>query len=282
MPRADLRIDVPMVLVPVHVITPLGASVTTLKQENFKLFEDNVEQTIRAFAKEDAPVSVGLLFDTSGSMRTKIRKAVDAAAEFFRSANPEDEFFLVEFNERPKLTVPFTHDSDDVYGRLARARPSGRTSLYDALSLALAEMKNAHNLRKAIVIVSDGGDNHSRHTEKQIMAALREVDVQLYAMGIFEPDDAKLTPEERNGPEILEELADETGGRNFTVDKLDDLQGVCAQISRELRTQYLLGYSPANATRDGKYRRVKVSLVATGNMPPLKPYYRLGYTAPLN
>jgi Ca-activated chloride channel family protein len=282
MPRADLRVDVPLVLVPVHVITPLGASVTTLKQENFRLFEDNVAQTIRAFVKEDAPVSVGLLFDTSGSMRTKIRKAVDAAAEFFKSSNPEDEFFLVEFNERPKLTVPFTQDSADVYERLARARPSGRTSLYDALSLALAEMKSAHNLRKAIVIVSDGGDNHSHHTEKQILSALREVDVQIYALGIFEPEDAKLTPEERNGPEVLEELAGETGGRNFTVDKLDDLQSVCAQIGRELRTQYLLGYSPLNAVRDGKYRRVKVSLVSTENLPPLKPYYRLGYTAPLN
>src|ERR1039457_1235647 len=283
MPRVDLRVDVPLVLVPVHVITLLGASVTTLKRDNFRLFEDNVEQTIGAFVKEDAPVSVGLLFDTSGSMRNKMRKSVDAASEFFKSANPEDEFFLIEFSEHPKLTVPFTHDADDVYGRLARAKPSGRTSLFDALSLALKEMKSAHNLRKAIVIVSDGGDNHSRRTERQIKDALREEDVQIYAMGIFDPDDStRLTPEERNGPQVLEELAEETGGRNFTVDKLDDLAGVCVQISHELRTQYLLGYSPVNAERDGKYRRVKVSLVATGNLPPLKPYYRLGYTAPLN
>src|ERR1039457_4834318 len=257
MPRVDLRVDVPLVLVPVHVITLLVASVTTLKRENFRLFEDNVEQTIGAFVKEDAPVSVGLLFDTSGSMRNKMRKSVDAASEFFKSANPEDEFFLIEFSEHPKLTVPFTHDADDVYGRLARARPSGRTSLFDALSLALKEMKSAHNLRKAIVIVSDGGGNHSRRT-------------------------ARHTAEGRTGPEVLEELAEETGGRILTVDKLDDLAGVCVQISHELRTQYLLGYSPVNAERDGKYRRVRVSLVATGNLPPLKPYYRLGYTAPLN
>ncbi len=282
MPRADMRVDVPLVLIPVHVTTPLGASVTTLKQENFRLFEDNVEQAIRAFAKEDAPVSIGLLFDTSGSMRHKMRKSVDAAAEFIKSANPEDEFFLIEFNERPKLTVPFTPDADDVYSRLARARPSGRTALFDAIHLALTEMKQAHNLRKAIVILSDGGDNHSRHTERQIKEALRETDVQIYSMGIFDRDDSKLTPEEKNGPEVLEELAAETGGKNFTVDKLDDLAGVCVQISRELRTQYLLGYSPLNAVRDGKYRRVKVSLVATENLPPLKPYYRLGYTAPLN
>src|SRR5258708_804588 len=174
MPRADMRVDVPLVLIPVHVTTPLGASVTTLKQENFRLFEDNVEQAIRAFAKEDAPVSIGLLFDTSGSMRHKMRKSVDAAAEFIKSANPEDEFFLIEFNERPKLTVPFTPDADDVYSRLARARPSGRTALFDAINLALTAMKQAHNLRKAIVILSDGGDNHSRHTERQIKKALRE------------------------------------------------------------------------------------------------------------
>src|SRR5260370_29615933 len=178
MPRADLRVDVPLVLIPVHVTTPLGTSVTTLNQENFRLFEDSVEQTIRAFAKEDAPVSIGLLFDTSGSMRNKMRKSVDAASELFKSANPEDEFFLIELNERPKLTVPFTPDADDVYSRLARARPSGRTALFDAIHLALTEMKQAHNLRKAIVILSDGGDNHSRHTERQIKDALREEDVQ--------------------------------------------------------------------------------------------------------
>lgn len=282
MPRADLRVDVPLVLIPVHVTTPLGTSVTTLKQENFRLFEDNVEQTIRAFAQEDAPVSIGLLFDMSGSMRNKMRKSVDAAAEFFKSANSEDEFFLIQFNERAKLAVPFTTDADEVYQRLARAKPSGRTALFDAINVALAEMKKARNLRKALVILSDGGDNHSRHTERQIKEALREEDVQIYSMGIFEADDSKLSPEEKNGPQVLEELAAETGGRNFTVDKLDDLAGVCVQISRELRTQYLLGYSPQNAVRDGKYRRVKVSLVETETFPPLRPYYRLGYTAPVN
>jgi len=280
MPRADLRVDVPLVLVPVHVITPLGASVTDLTRDNFKLFEDNVEQAIRTFSKEDAPVSVGLLFDISGSMRTKMRKAVDAAAEFFKSANPQDEFFLIEFSDRPKMTVPFTRDSDELYERLARSKPFGRTSLYDAMDLALAEMKKANNLRKAIVIVSDGGDNHSRHTLRQIRSAIREVDVQVYSMGIFEADDAKLTPEEKNGPEVLEDLAQESGGRSFIVDKLDDLRSTCAKISDELRSEYMLGYMPENAVRDGKYRRVKISLVSTGKS--LKPYYRLGYTAPIN
>jgi Ca-activated chloride channel family protein len=158
----------------------------------------------------------------------------------------------------------------------------GRTSLLDALHMAMAQMKNARNLRKAIVLLSDGGDNHSRHTETEIKRAIHEADVQIYAMGIFDRNDSPKRPlEERNGPRLLTDLADETGGRQFPVEELGDLPSICVRISNELRDQYLLGYSPTNATLDGKYRRVKVVLAAPGGTPPLRVRHRVGYYAPL-
>ena len=281
-PHADLRVDVPLILIPVHVTTSLGTSVTDLRQENFRVFEDGVEQPVTNFAKEDAPVSIGMVFDSSGSMHTKIHKSSEAAAAFFKTANPEDEFFLVEFNDRPKLSVPFTRDSDEIYNRIARVRAVGRTSLLDAIHMALAQMKHAHNLRKAIIIFSDGGDNRSRYTEREVKEAMLESDVQVYAMGIFDPSDSrKLTREELDGPQLLTDLAEETGGKHFPVDHLDDLPKVCDRIGNELRNQYLLGYMSANTARDGRYRQIKVLLTNTGSRPQLKPFYRQGYYAPL-
>lgn len=279
--RARLRVDSELVLIPVHVTTPGGSSVTNLSRENFRVFEDDVEQKITHFAKDDAAVSIGLLFDASGSMQNKMRKSSEAAATFFKTANPEDEFFLVEFNERPRLAVPFTSDSDEIYKRIVRTRPFGRTSLLDAIHLALAQMKNARNLRKAIVIFSDGGDNRSRYSCSEIKNATLESDVQVYAMGIFdEQSSRKLTPEEQNGPGLLDDLADYTGGRLYRVNNLDDLPEIGARIGNELRNQYLLGYSPSNSARDGKYRRVKLQLIAPSDMPNLRTYYRHGYHAP--
>jgi Ca-activated chloride channel homolog len=281
-PRADLRVDVPLILIPVHVTTALGTSVTDLRQENFRVFEDGVEQPVTNFAKEDAPVSIGIVFDSSGSMNTKIRKSSEAAQAFFKIANPEDEFFLVEFNDRPKLLVPFTRDSDEIYNRIARIRAVGRTSLLDAIQMALGQMKHAHNLRKAIIVFSDGGDNRSRFTEREVKRDMLESDVQVYAMGIFDLEGGrKLTREELDGPRLLTELAEETGGKNFPVDHLDDLPKVCDRIGNELRNQYLLGYMPANAARDGRYRQIKVVLANTAGRPQLKPFYRQGYYAPL-
>jgi Ca-activated chloride channel homolog len=280
-PIADLRVDVPLVEIPVHVTTPLGASVTNLKKENFRVFEDGVEQEITHFTMDDAPLSIGLVFDSSGSMAHKIRKSSEAAAAFFKTANFDDEFFLVEFNEKPKLEVPFTRNSDEIYKHIVRAKAMGRTSLLDAIRLSLVQMKNAQHLRKAVVIFSDGGDNRSRYTETEVMEAMREADVQVYAMGIFDLDSSrKATPEERNGPRLLDSLAEETGGRHFPVQNLEDLPAVCARIGNELRNQYLLGYAPTNAGQDGKYRRVKVVLKDPENTPPLHAYHRQGYYAP--
>jgi len=280
-PAVDLRVDVPLVLIPVHVTTSLGKSVINLSQDSFHIFEDGVEQKITHFAAEDAPISIGFLFDASGSMRNKIRKSSEAAAAFFRMANADDEFFLIEFNERPKLAIPFTRDAEAIYKYILHTKAVGRTSLLDAIQLALGQMKRAKNLRKAIVIVSDGGDNRSRYTESEIKMAMREADVQVYAMGIFDPEDVpKRTPEERNGPKLLDELAFETGGHHYPVKNLDDLPAVCERIGSDLRNEYLVGYAPANGEQDGSYRKVKVTMTPPPEMPPLRAHNRQGYYAP--
>jgi Ca-activated chloride channel family protein len=277
--RANLRSDSSLVVIPAWVSTASGAPVTTLDKENFHVMEDNVEQPISYFIKDDAPLSIGLLFDSSGSMRDKIGIASESVAEFFKTANTEDEFFLVEFNDSAKLTVPFTPDSDEIYRRIAGTKPSGRTSLLDAIGVALKHMKKARHARKAIVIISDGGDNWSWHTARQIRGSLIESDVQLYAMGIFDPHLSSRSPvENRNGPSLLDELAGQTGGRQYPVGNLDDLPAISAKIGNGLRNEYLLGYYAADS-RDGKYHHVKVNLALPENTPPLRANYRRGYYA---
>jgi Ca-activated chloride channel homolog len=278
---AYLRVDSALVQIPVHVTNFYGTPITDLTKDAFHIFEDDVEQKITHFSTEDAPVSVALVFDTSGSMENKMQKACEAVTTFVNTANPEDEFLLIEFSERAKLKIPFTHDSGEIYRKIAGTRPFGRTSLLDAIHLATEQMKKAHNLRKAIVVLSDGGDNRSRYTESEVKNALLESDVQVYAMGIFDPEKSrKRTPEEAKGPGLLDELAEETGGRMYVVDNLDDLEAISERISTELRDQYLLGYSPRNDSRDGKYRHVKVKLTPPAGMSNLRTYFRHGYYAP--
>jgi VWFA-related protein len=277
----DIRVDTSLVLVPAQVTNVFGTPITDLHKEDFKVFEDGVEQSIRNFSFEDAPLSIGLLYDISGSMRNKMKKATEATAAFFKTSNPQDEFFLIEFSDRPKLTVPFTSDPDEVYDRIAHAHPFGRTSLLDAIHMAVVQMKHARNTRKALVIVSDGGDNRSRHTEREIKNAMLESDVQVYAMGIFDPGDAPKQPvEEQRGPKLLEELADQSGGREYPVTSLDDLPSISARIGNQLRNQYLLGYSPANPERDGKYRVIKLTVTPQAAIPDLRLSYRHGYYSP--
>jgi Ca-activated chloride channel family protein len=280
-PQAALRTDSSLVVIPAWVTTAAGASVTSLNQENFRVTEDDVEQKIAYFIKDDAPLSIGLLFDISGSMRNKMEKASESVSAFFKTANTEDEFFLVEFSDRAKLTIPFTPDSDEIYSRVARTKPFGRTSLLDAIDVGLKHMKKARHSRKAIVIISDGGDNWSWHTARQIRGALLESDVQLYAMGIFDPELASSPAENRNGPALLDELAGQTGGRHYPVGDLNDLPAISAKIGTDLRNEYLLGYYAADS-RDGKYHRVKVKLALPDGAPPLRANYRRGYFASSN
>lgn len=275
---AAYRVDSALVLIPVHVTTALGASVDSLERENFRLFENDQEQDVSVFAHDDAPISIGLLFDASGSMKNKREKVAEAAAAFLKTANKDDEFFLVAFNDRAKLALPFTSDTQEVYSRIVSIKPFGKTSLLDAVSLGIRHMKHARRARKALVILSDGGDNWSRHGRREVEYALLESDVQVYAMGIFDSDLATRHPqEERDGPALLDNLALQTGGRLYSVSDIATLPAISERISRELRSQYLLGYRPRHPPQPGKYRRVQVKLSLPPEMPPLRAYYRQGY-----
>jgi VWFA-related protein len=279
--RGNIRVDSTLVLIPVTVTDPLNRFVTGLERENFRLFEDKSEQKVTHFASEDAPLSVGLVFDTSGSMGSKLDKSRQAVGQFFKTANPEDEFFLIQFNDRPEVVVDFTTRVEEIQNRLTFTQSKGRTALLDAVYMALHKMKKAKNPRKALLIISDGGDNSSRYTESEIKKLVQEADVQIYAIGIFEPMASRgRTPEEMTGPSLLSEIAEQTGGRHFPVDNLNELPDVAAKIGMELRNQYILGYTPTNQARDGKYRRVQVKLVQPRGLPALRAGWRLGYYAP--
>jgi Ca-activated chloride channel homolog len=280
-PPNVLRVDSSLVQVPVHVTTEAGTVVTNLGKESFQLFEDDIEQTIASLAVEDAPLSIGFLFDASASMKNKMEKASEAAAAFFRTANPEDEFFLVQFGGRVKLAVPFTPNWEDLYQRIVHTRPYGQTPLFDAVHLAIKEMKNARHARKALIILSDGGDNWSHLSFPALRNALSESDVQVYAMGVFDEDFTHSHPaEERRGPFILDQLALDTGGRHLPVAQLADLPAISARISAELRHEYLVGYYSNNARHDGKYRQIRVNVLTPNEGPRLRRYYRRGYYAP--
>jgi Ca-activated chloride channel homolog len=279
-PPSTLRADLNLVLVPVSVCDPTNKPVTGLEREHFKIFDDRVEQTLTQFAMDDEPVAVGLVFDISGSMGPKLRTARLAASQFFRTANPEDEFFLVEFNDTPKLVTPLTADFEEIQNQLTFAQSKGRTALLDAIMLAMHEMKKSTKKRKALLIISDGGDNSSRYTEGEIRSAVRESDVIIYAIGVYEPFGGRgRTPEESSGPGLLTDLAEQTGGRHFPAD-LNELPDISAKIGIELRNRYVLGYSPTSVVRDGRYHKVEVKVVQPKGLPKLTAHWRTGYFAP--
>jgi Ca-activated chloride channel family protein len=237
---AELRVDTALVQVNVTVSDSLNHLVAGLKKEHFRLFEDKVEQTILHCSSEDVPLSIGLVFDTSASMGPKLQKSREATAQFFKTANPRDEFFLIEFNDRPQLILPFTTDTEEIQNRLAFARASGNTALLDSLYVAVNEMKKAHNPRKAILIISDGGDNNSRYTEREVKNAVRESDIEIYGIGIFEPMTSRgRTPEELTGPGLLSGIAEWTGGRTYAVDDRYELADIAAKIG--LTPEELMG-----------------------------------------
>lgn len=277
-----LRADTTLVLIPVGVTDKLNRFVVGLGKENFKLLEDGKEQKITVFSGEDAALSIGILVDTSGSMDVKLSRSRQAAREFLKTMNQQDEGFLVEFNDSVEMIHPFTNQFNEIDENLDKMQPKGLTALFDALHAALREMKHAKNPRKALLLISDGGENHSRYTATDISEVVREADVQIYAIGVFEPT-LKIgrTREEKSGPELLAEITDQTGGRAYPARSLADLPALAAKVGIELRNQYVLGYSPANHDRDGSYRTVKVQLAAPPGLPGLKAAWRLGYYAPI-
>ncbi len=273
-----MRVDVDLVLVPVTITDPMNRLVTGLEKENFQLYEGSSSQEIRSFSSEDAPVSLGVIFDSSGSMSSKMDRAKEAVIEFFKTANPQDEFFMISFSDAPEEVADFTSSVDEIQNRLVFAIPKHRTALLDAIYMGVSKMRQAKYAKKALLIISDGGDNHSRYTEGEIKALVKEADVMIYAIGIY--DRYASATEERLGPQLLSDITELTGGRAFTIDNPNDLGDVATKIGVELRNQYVLGYRPTKVVRDGKWRKIKVKLLPPKGLPPLRVYARTGYYAP--
>jgi VWFA-related protein len=275
------KADSTLVLIPVSVTDPSNRFVLGLRPQDFQILEDGVEQKIVNLSGEDTPLSIGLLYDRSGSMGDKQQTARQALGQFLKTMNRSDEAFLVDFADEAAVAQSFTSRIEDLDLKLAFLQPGGLTALLDAVHLGLHEMKSARNPRKALLIVSDGGDNHSHYTAKEIQGLVREADVQIYAMGVFEPSiSLGLSTEEVSGPRLLAEISEQTGGRAFSATAASDLPGVAARIGIELRNQYVLAYQPSNQEKDGKYRRVEVRVTPQTGLPALKAHWRLGYYAP--
>jgi len=280
-PGGTIHFDVDLALINVTVTDPYNRLVTGLEPDNFRVFEDSIEQEVVTFSAEDVPISIGVIFDFSGSMANKVAKAREAAIQFFKTANPQDEFFLVSFNERAELTSSFTNSVEDLQSRMLLTAPKGRTALLDAIYLGLSQMRGAHNAKRALLILSDGGDNHSRYNESDIKRLVKEADTQLYAIGIFDPLGYRnRSPEELSGPSLLSEVTEMTGGRVFAVEKLDELPDIASKIGMELRNQYVLGYRPSNKVHDARWRKLKIKLRAPKGLPPLSVFSKTGYYAP--
>jgi Ca-activated chloride channel homolog len=277
----SVHIDVELALVNVTVTDPYNRLVTGLDLDNFRVFEDNVEQEVVTFSSEDVPISIGVILDLSGSMSNKTGNAKEAAIQFFKISNPQDEFFLIGFNEHAELLSPFTDNTEDLQSRILTASSKGRTALLDAIYLGLSEMRGAHHAKRALLIISDGGDNSSRYNEKDIKRLVREADTQLYSIGIFDPYEYRgRTLEELNGPSLLSEVTELTGGRAFSVENLNELPDIAGKIGTELRNQYVLGYRPSNKSHDARWRKIKIKLRAPKGLPPLTAYAKTGYYAP--
>jgi len=273
-----MKVNVNLVLLPVTITDFMNRPVIGLEKDNFKVFEGKELQDIRHFSGEDIPVSLGVIFDTSGSMSSKIDRAREAVVEFLKTANPEDEFFMIAFSDEPQQLSDFTNSVEDIQGRLLYTIPKGRTALLDAIYLGIEKMRQAKYQKKALLIISDGGDNRSRYAEGEIRNLVKEADVLIYAIGIY--DNYFPTEEERLGPQLLDDIAQITGGRAFTVENPNDLEDVAKKIGIELRNQYVLGYRPKNFAHDGKWHKVNVKLVLPKGLPPLQVHAKMGYYAP--
>jgi Ca-activated chloride channel homolog len=272
--HVNLRIDATLVLVPVEVSDALNRPVSGLEKENFHVFDDKVEQKIVSFAMEDDPIAVGLVFDVSGSMVQDIPQARRAASTFFKTANPEDEFCMVALASEAKLVVPLTTRPGDIDNQLMFTKPGGSTALLDGIYLALNEVRKSKKLRKALVIISDGGDNNSRYTEVEVRNAIRETDTLIYAIGVF----GNGMGSNYSDQQVLTTMTKESGGRlfptngNFIADFAD-------KIITDLRNRYVVGFSPTNAVKDGRYHRLEVKLTPPKGLPKLSAHWKTGYYA---
>ena len=266
---SNLRLDVRLVLVPVAVTDAFNRPVTTLPRNSFRVLEDGVEQTITSFSQEDAPVSLGLLFDSSGSMKNRLSASVDALKLIFQTTIPGDEFFVVQFADRARLLGGFTTQPEEIHRRLGVVEAKGWTALLDAIALGTNQLRSARNHRRVLLILSDGNDNNSRFTEREVRNMVVEGDLRIFGIGLF------------HRPRLLQHLAEETGGEVLIAQNLSDLPDLVERLSRDIHTGYLLGYSTNNPQNDGKYRKLKIEVAPPRGVPPLRTSWRRGYYAPV-
>ena len=277
-----LRVGVNLVLVPVAVTDAANRPVTTLQKSDFTVYEGNEKQEIQSFSIEPDPISVGVILDVSKSMSDKMDTERAAVAEFFKNANPQDDYFVITLSDRPRLVADTTQSLDEIEEKLSYVVPDGNTALLDGIYVGVAKLRTARYKRRALLVISDGGDNHSHYNAKETKSLVQEADVLVYSIGIIDnmPVPVFKTIEEKLGKRLLTEITDATGGRTIVADNRTKVADIAATISRELREQYVLGYRPSNALHDGKWRKIKVRVTASTGDPTLRAYYKRGYYAP--
>ena len=273
-----IRVDVDLVLVHATVTDSTNKYVTNLGLDDFRVWEDKIEQQVLYFSTENVPLSVGVIFDVSGSMQNKLRAARAAASTFLRMGDRDDEYFLLEFGDSPRLVQDFTTDIAKLQSRLLFTQAKGHTSLYDALYMGLEKVSHGSNVRRALLLITDGEDNHSRYAFSDVEQFAREHDVMVYSIDIVQGGELQLS--ELNGQRLLESLADLTGGTAFFPDSLSALPDICERIGADLKSQYVLGYRPLNTANDGKWRKVQVKINRPKGMATLHVRARSGYYAP--
>lgn len=264
---ALIRSNAELVTVPVTITDAMNRPVTGLERDNFQLFENKQPQEIKNFSSEDTPVSIGILMDVSGSMQNKLERTLEAVRQFCDASNPQDEFFLITFSDAPRLATDFTNRPEEIENSLLGTQARGRTSLLDAIYMGVRKMKDAHYARRALLILSDGGDNHSRYSDHDVKNAVREGDILIYAVGTY--DRYATTQEELLGPELLENVAEVTGGQSYTITNVGELPQVTRAIGTRLRHQYMLTYRPQTRSRDGKWHKISVKLLLPKNWSAL-------------
>jgi Ca-activated chloride channel family protein len=269
---------VDLVLVNVTVTDASNRYVTGLGQEHFQVWEDKVEHQIEYFSAENVPLSAGIIFDTSSSMENKLVPALAAANTFLSMSDPDDEYFLVRFSDTPELVQDFTTDIGKLQSQLLLTQAKGATALYDALYLGIETVARGRNARKAVILITDGEDNHSRYSLSNVRELVKERDVLIYSIGIVDPVD--LAFPNLWGRSTLRSLAELTGGVAFFPRQLESLAGICAQIGLDLKNQYVLGYRPSNHSGDGKWRKIQIKVKAPKDAPRLNVRSKTGYYAP--
>lgn len=274
---ARIRVDVKLVMVPVSVYDGHGRSVTGLVRENFRIYDGERSVPIVSFGRQDQPITVGLIFDCSASMKDKFRNAREAPQYLFQQLNPEDESFLITVADKAALKQPLTSDFTRLQNILMFTRPLGSTALVDGVYLGLQQIRKSHNSRRALVVISDGGENSSRYTLHELLEMAMETDTQIFAVGLY---DAPQTLEEAEGPGLMTQLCQRTGGVNFMVHHPDESQDALTKIGTALHNQYVLGYYQPDTVASGKYQKIRVMLALPPKLPRLSIRARAGYYLP--